>query len=198
MNSLAQLRKEAGFSSAREFAEEMGLPPSSYHRYEAEPEKIPLKAAWALADRLHASIDYIVGRTEVDPVDNKGDIQCAYDALDPRLQQTFKDFLDYLIERNVELRENRISKERRRYDAACYRLEQTFFAEVDENGDLLFEEPAKLRSMFEAYVTKRASSKNSGDTQSAIEQIMDAYDRAHEAENPDEKGSRLYDLTDIE
>lgn len=179
-SGLQKLRREAGFSSAKEFAEEVGIPAPTYARYESNPEKIPLKQAWLLADRLHASIDYIVGRTEDDPVNAKGGVQCAYEALDPRLQQSFDDYLDYLIERNVQLRNERVAAELRRYDAACYRLEQLFYAQQDGNGEfLVFAEPDEARASFQQFVEKRASENRDSDVGASVDAIMDAYDRAH-------------------
>lgn len=179
-SGLQRLRKEAGYTSARDFAEEIGIPAPTYARYESSPEKIPLKQAWLLADRLHASIDYVVGRTEDDPAGTKGDVQCAYEALDPRLQHSFDDFLDYLIERNVQLRNERVTAELRRYDAACYRLEQLFFAQEDREGDFLaFEDPDKVRARFRQFIEKRADEMQEPDVRTSVDAIMDAYDRTH-------------------
>ena len=139
-----------------------------------------MKQAWLLADRLHASIDYIVGRTEDDPVDAKGGVQCAYEALDPRLQQSFDDYLDYLIERNVQLRNERVAAELRRYDAACYRLELLFYAQMDDEGiSFAFEAPEELRAKFQQFVEERADEKRGPGIGASADAIMEAYDRTH-------------------
>lgn len=67
---LADLRKAAGYRSSKEFAAVLGIPATTYSRYErnlADPESgIPLRAAWAIADKLNCSIDAVVGRSSDD------------------------------------------------------------------------------------------------------------------------------------
>ncbi len=68
--TLQRLRREAGYSSAKEFAAALNIPNSTYSRYERAPEDpnsgIPLPAAWAMADELGVSIDLVVGRDDID------------------------------------------------------------------------------------------------------------------------------------
>lgn len=68
--TLQRLRREAGYSSAKEFAAVLNIPSSTYSRYERAPEGpnsgIPLPAAWAMADELGVSIDLVVGRDDID------------------------------------------------------------------------------------------------------------------------------------
>lgn len=68
--SLQRLRREAGYRSAREFAEKLSIPASTYARYERQPESpgcaIPLGVAWSIADTLGVSIDLVVGREDID------------------------------------------------------------------------------------------------------------------------------------
>lgn len=68
--TLQRLRREAGYSSAKEFAAVLNIPNSTYSRYERAPEGpnsgIPLPAAWAMADELGVSIDLVVGRDDID------------------------------------------------------------------------------------------------------------------------------------
>lgn len=71
---LAELRKAAGYRSSKEFAATLGIPATTYSRYErtlANPENsVPLRAAWAIADKLNCSIDVIVGRANDDITSN--------------------------------------------------------------------------------------------------------------------------------
>lgn len=68
--TLQRLRRQAGFRSAKDFAEALGIPSSTYTRYERAGGGtdcgIPLSAAWQIADRLGCSIDLVVGREDID------------------------------------------------------------------------------------------------------------------------------------
>ncbi len=63
---LQRLRSEAGFRTARDFAAKVGIPESTYSRYERSERGpycgIPLSNAWLIADALGATIDQVVGR----------------------------------------------------------------------------------------------------------------------------------------
>ena len=65
-SALLELRKQAGFKNAKDFAAAEGIAEATYARYESSPEKIPLKSAWQLADRFGVPIDVIVGRRASD------------------------------------------------------------------------------------------------------------------------------------
>ena len=68
--TLQRLRREAGYRSAKDFAEVIHIPSSTYSRYERAVEGpecgIPMQAAWAMADELGCSIDLVVGRADID------------------------------------------------------------------------------------------------------------------------------------
>lgn len=68
--TLQRLRREAGYRSAKDFAEQVGIPSSTYARYERAVEGpdcgIPLSSAWQIADALGCSIDLVVGREDID------------------------------------------------------------------------------------------------------------------------------------
>ena len=53
--SIKDLRQEKGFRSAREFADALGIATSSMSRYDKDPETIPMKHAWAMADALETA-----------------------------------------------------------------------------------------------------------------------------------------------
>ncbi|MBR1830317.1 MAG: helix-turn-helix transcriptional regulator [Atopobiaceae bacterium] len=79
--NIQDLRREAGYRSAKDFAAAIGIPASTYNRYEAQPDAIPLRQAWAIADFLGCSIDMVVGREPVSAEDMRGDAQKFYDGL---------------------------------------------------------------------------------------------------------------------
>lgn len=82
-STLQELRKQAGYRTAPEFARAMDIPESTYARYESSPDKIPLDKAWRLADVFGCSIDAIVGRERIEVGDARGEVPRAYDALSP-------------------------------------------------------------------------------------------------------------------
>lgn len=100
---LADLRKAAGYRSSRDFAAVLGIPATTYSRYErtlADPESgIPLRAAWAIADKLHCSIDAVVGRDEADDTQGR-DLNAAYRTLSDSGKERFDEYLQFLAFRD--------------------------------------------------------------------------------------------------
>lgn len=62
MKTLKDFRKEAGYTTAGKFAEEMGFGYQSYLNYERDPMKIVPTKAIAIADKLGISLDEVYGR----------------------------------------------------------------------------------------------------------------------------------------
>ncbi len=180
-SALLELRKRAGFKNAKDFAAAEGIAEATYARYESSPEKIPLKSAWQLADRFNVSIDVIVGRQPVDVASLRGEVQEAYDALSERSQASLIDYLNYLEERDERDAAKQASERRRRYDTLCYRLEQVFLAELEENDPDLFVFGAgeRMRKEFEKFLSRRIDERQEPEVRDSVAQIMAAYDRAH-------------------
>ena len=59
--NLQQMRKSAGFASARAFAEHIGMSVNTYTGYE-QGKPMSLEVAWSLADALDCSLDDLAGR----------------------------------------------------------------------------------------------------------------------------------------
>ena len=59
---LQELRKKAGYKSAVEYAEHLGMSHRTYTNYEQGTRAFSLEQAWEFADDLGCSIDDIVGR----------------------------------------------------------------------------------------------------------------------------------------
>lgn len=97
--TLQRLRREAGYRSAKDFAEVLSIPSSTYARYERAVEGpecgIPLPSAWQIADALGCSIDLVVGREDIDARD-AGTIDERVAALSLTNQTMLTGFLDYL------------------------------------------------------------------------------------------------------
>lgn len=96
--SLQQIRREAGYRSAKEFAFAQKIPYTTYARYEAQedgPERaMPMQTAWKLADALGCSIDRLVGRSAQDSPGTR--VQRMYDALTPGSRERFDEFMDFI------------------------------------------------------------------------------------------------------
>lgn len=97
--TLQRLRREAGYRSAKEFAEAIGIPSSTYARYERAGDGadcgIPLASAWQIADMLGCSIDLVIGREDIDAPAPEG-IQARYDALSPEGRALVESYLSYV------------------------------------------------------------------------------------------------------
>ena len=180
-SALLELRKQAGFKNAKDFAAAEGIAEATYARYESSPEKIPLKSAWQLADRFGVPIDVIVCRRAVDVASLRGRVQEAYEALSERSRASLDDYLAFLAQRDEREAREREARERRRYDAVCYRLEQVFLAGLEEDDPSLFAfgTDERMRAAFEAYINRRADELQEPDVRTSAKQIMAAYDRAH-------------------
>ena len=180
-SSLLELRRQAGFSTAKEFAQEAGIAEATYARYESSPEKIPTRAAWQLADRFGVSIDVIVGHADVDVSALKGDVQAVFDHLSKRSQASALDYLAFLARRDEDMARAEREEEARRYDAVCYRMEQLFLARLERTDEDLFAfgTPEQLRAAFREYVEKRADERQEPEARASVDEIMAAYDRSH-------------------
>ena len=97
--TLQRLRREAGYRSAKDFAAALGVPSSTYARYERADEGpecgIPLPAAWQIADALGCTIDLVVGRADIDARD-VGTLDARAGALNPANRAMLEGFLGYL------------------------------------------------------------------------------------------------------
>ena len=180
-SSLLELRRQAGFSTAKEFAAAEGIAEATYARYESSPEKIPTKAAWQLADRFGVSIDVIVGHADVDVASLKGDVQAVFDHLSARSQASALDYLMFLAKRDEDMAAAEREEQVRRYDAVSYRMEQLFLAKLERNDEQLFVfgTPEQIRAAFQEFVEKRADERQEPGVRDSVAQIMAAYDRAH-------------------
>lgn len=61
-SQLQRLRRDAGYRSAKDLADRLNIPPSTYSRYERKPQAIPMANAILIAEALDASVDEVVGR----------------------------------------------------------------------------------------------------------------------------------------
>lgn len=59
---LQRIRKQRGFSSAKAFAEHIGMSPRTYTNYEQGVTSLTLEKAWEFADALECTLDDLAGR----------------------------------------------------------------------------------------------------------------------------------------
>lgn len=185
---LQELRKEAGYSSARSFAEAIGVPATTYIRYENNPDRIPMKVAWQLADRLGASIDQVVGREPA--AELTGQVQRAYDELLPRSQAEMRDLLEFFTQRDEREREDMALRARQRWDAIASRIDRAFLARLAEGGPdelILTGTDEELRRAYEAFAREWVVGSERPlnpyepkvRDEAALEAVMDSYDDMH-------------------
>lgn len=97
---LADLRRAAGYRSSKDFATALGIPATTYSRYErtlSDPESgVPIRAAWSIADKLGCSIDEVVGRGQAAGGASERDLNAAYRALSEGGRARFDEYLQFL------------------------------------------------------------------------------------------------------
>lgn len=113
-NKLQKLRKSAGFSTAKAFAQELDVPTSTYARYEQSPDSIPLKAAWRIADILDCSIDEVVGRSASGCAHENCAIRDRFDRLSFADRQYILDAFDFIDFKKRKREEEYLKRERER------------------------------------------------------------------------------------
>lgn len=68
---LQEMRKRAGFSSAKAFAREIGMSDRTYTNYEQGATKLTLEMAWRFADIFGCTLDELAGRNFHPDVDSQ-------------------------------------------------------------------------------------------------------------------------------
>lgn len=195
-STLQALRRKAGFATAREFADHIGVPFPTYSRYESSPGKIPIAAAWSLADRLGCTIDAVVGRASIDDVElSRGEVQREYDALGPDLREQMDSFRAFLRFQAANREKAAQRESERTYERLVLHYEEAMRHDLMEaaasRGEFyqpLEGEPA--RDAFRAYVEALAADKRryqNGDPSEnerrdakTVDLVMAAYDRMHD------------------
>ena len=99
--SLQRFRRDAGYRTAKDFARAVGVPYTTYARYEGQddgPDRaIPMPMAWRLADALGCTIDELVGRGA--KATDGGRVQRLYDRLTPGSRARMDEYLDFIAYR---------------------------------------------------------------------------------------------------
>lgn len=186
-STLLELRRQAGYRSAREFADAFGIPQTTYARWESQPEKIPTEKAWELADRLGSTIDAVVGRIAIDDEAPGARVRRSYEALSPQSRRTIDDVLDFLSERERESARRAAHEEMRRWVMLCRQYLAAFERDRENEAGFAvlqtFGSPEEKREEFERYIVQRAEeARDPGDEEApsrdadSVAKIMEAYD----------------------
>jgi transcriptional regulator with XRE-family HTH domain len=193
--SIQDLRREKGFRNSKEFADALGVSPSSMSRYDKDPTLIPVKVAWAMADLLGCSIDEVLGREHV--TSGRSQLQEDYDALSPETQALVLEFMEFAKTKDKKARHRIQTRRALKFDRLCQFYERMFYQLLYQNEEfddpIAFASPTCEREAFEAFVSRKAAEKRGGcleeGDEEVINEIMIAYDRRHGG------GSYLYEST---
>lgn len=154
--TLRELRENAGYRTALDFARKIGISKTSYSRYEADPTNITMGAAHVIADELGCSIDAVVGREPVPEGAMRGEVQKAYDALSPHSQALVDEFLEFVAAKDAAARRKRDDAVAREYEHIARHYERQFYLEADDEDAIVFGTAEDLREMFRAFLEDKA------------------------------------------
>ena len=159
--TIKDLRQEKGYRSAREFADALGIATSSMSRYDKDPEAIPLKHAWAMADLLDCSIDEVVGRERV--TSGASELQDFYDGLLPETRALVDEFIEFAAMKDRAARQRVQAVEDGKYDRLCQFHERAFHQALYDKagfGEVVeFDTPADERMAFMLFLRDPAAAK---------------------------------------
>ena len=177
-NSLRRLRRAAGFSSAKAFAESVGIPAPTYAKYEQivdGPETpMPIKNAWVIADKLGCTIDAIVGREEIPEGSEQANVQAMYNGLTPATRALFDEFMEFALAKDEK--EKRKAQQQQddtyREVAEGYIRDLYALAATDRRytSRVLFGSPDDARDAFECFARQKEVERISG-------QLVEMFDR---------------------
>lgn len=169
MNNLIELRKAAGFRSAKSFAEKIGVSTSTYSRYEQDPLSIPLERAWTIADELDCSIDQVVGRTGSDSPEDERDRIIAN--LSESNLHLLDGYLSFLLKETLN---EKLSK-KQRYAEIATLFEGQFLAGIRDQGDLALTRALESR---DGYIALLAAFADESLEARMMHEAHEAYERS--------------------
>lgn len=171
-NALVKIRKREGYETAKAFAEALGIPYTTYQRYEADPDKMPASAVCAVADLCDLTADEVIGRVPADARDLT--VQNLYDRLTMEGRELMGQLMGVVAERDAAIKKQAAYSEVQRYAAIAryYRRELLAVADVDERwrDRVLFGTPADRRAAFEEFVGEKVQKR----MDAAAEEAADA------------------------
>lgn len=184
--SIKDLRQEKGYRSAREFADALGIAASSMSRYDRDPESIPMKHAWAMADLLECSIDEIVGRKPV--TSGANELQDFYDGLSREGRALFDEFREFVAMREERAKKRAQDAEDQKYERLAMLYERMFTQAVlnrmDPDDFAVFEQPWMMRDGIAALVEDKVEESRYKSAQRFAARRFEEMKRTGEYNNP--------------
>lgn len=183
-NSLRRLRRAAGYSSAKAFAECIGIPAPTYAKYEQiedGPEtSMPIKNAWAIADALGCSIDALVGRgADVPEQSESGKFLNKFEALSPNNRELVSDFLEVVEKRDAKEKERIRAKLAAEYKPYLSEFVAQFLdmVNLDDKKDAVavIGGEATFRTLFKSFVETRAQLVMQDEQDKKFEEAKEVY-----------------------
>lgn len=174
-STLLRLRKASGYRTARSFAEAVGIPPTTYADYEAQPTRIPIERALLIADRLGCSLDEVYGRCEP----GRGDaaargVAARYEGLSRRSRRDAAEFIEYLARRDERTGQVAREREEARWDGIESGYESSFVSSLLAGGPT--GGAGGPREAFRSFV---ASMESGEGADVRVGKVMAAFDRRH-------------------
>lgn len=178
---LQELRKEAGYRTAKEFAEAIEVPPTTYARYEQSPEKIPIKQAWMIADHLGCSIDAVVGREHIDIDSMRGEVQRFYDSVSEENRHLLDEFFTFIRSKEYSAESRKKRLEQIRYEELVRELNTQFFesSKSDDNffNRAVFGDPREEKINFLIFVSDQLEEQREEEIEEVLSKIRSMLDK---------------------
>lgn len=194
--SLQELRKDAGYKTQQAFAEALGLSTVTVARYEADPANIPIKSAWAIAEKLHCTIDEVVGHSVSagKAQSEEHGLERWYRGLEPESKKLFDEFIIFVAKKDEHIKRTEIQN-RNPVAFQCYNYFITqYFIEAGHNKDiedaLMEDTKESRRSSFVSYVSAQLNNQGRSALLPTIMRIYDGYE--HLTDDMDD----YYEITD--
>jgi transcriptional regulator with XRE-family HTH domain len=95
--NLQECRKNAGFKSAKAFADHIGMSVNTYTNYEQGRRPMTLEQAWEFADELDCTLDELAGRewsaqSEAPPDPVRDELNALYSSCTPQRRQRLVEY----------------------------------------------------------------------------------------------------------
>lgn len=183
-NSLRRLRRAAGFSSAKAFAEHVGIPAPTYAKYEQIDDgpdtSMPIKNAWTIADALGCSIDSLVGRgTDVPENSESGIFLRQFESLSEDGRRLVSEFMELAAKHEEEAKERRRIEIAAKYKPYLNEFLGQFIEKFDHGGGqdvvTLIGGESAFRALFKSFVESRAELVMQGEQDEKFEEAKEVY-----------------------
>lgn len=200
--TLQELRKEAGYRTAKDFAEALDVPATTYARYEQTPEKIPLRAAWNIADALGCSIDAVVGREHVDVDAMRGEVQKFYDSVSDDNKQLLDEFFSFIRGKERDAKYRKRLQEEHRYEEIALDYNKRLFESAGSDEELfnraVFGNAQKERADFILFVEDEMAEARIEEIEAECDKLADDIRQLSILDEDDDKNIYGLSISDPE